>query len=115
MFSPEATIGLKDIPSAGELARPSNVNAQFDKAKTTVKISWDAVEGASYYDVSLEGHDSYDSYWTIFKVIKTVPATQTECVYAEAVAGPYIYIKVAARDSDFSDSCRWSKDFVLEL
>ena len=42
---------LVEVFPAGELDRPRNVTLTLNEEKTNAQISWDAVEGASYYDI----------------------------------------------------------------
>ena len=105
---------LEDIPLEGELARPNNFKASFNKEKTAITISWDAVEGASYYDINIR-EDKLNFYEPGLNILKTVPAEKTEFVYTGALPkNKKIIIKVAARNSDFSNNCRWSWEITLD-
>lgn len=105
---------LGDVPPAGELARPGNTRASINNTKTAITVNWDAVQNAAYYDICFEFMNSYSPVVEL-RVVKTVPVSQTEFVYTEALPGSKVIIKIAARNSDFSDSCRWSKDIILSL
>lgn len=116
VMSDYATISfktLKDIPPSGELARPGNIQANFNQAKTSISISWDGVEGAAYYDVNLKSDELY-FHAPRLNVLNTVAAPKTECIYSGFLPESRIVIKVAARNSDFSDSCRWSYEVEVK-
>ena len=112
-YAKKAFKTLADIPPEGELARPANFKPVFNSDKSAITITWEAVQGAAYYDICFECETGY-SPGTLLKVIKTVPASETQFVYNEALPGRRIIIKIAARDEDFSNSCRWSKEVMLE-
>ena len=112
-YAKKAFKTLADIPPEGELARPANFKPVFNSDKSAITITWEAVQGAAYYDICFECGTGY-SPETLLKVIKTVPASETQFVYNEALPGRRIIIKIAARDEDFSNSCRWSKEVMLE-
>lgn len=103
---------MDEIPE-GDFARPTNIQARFNEDKSAITVSWDAVEGAAYYDINfifLEGY-SPEKY----KIVKTVPASQREFIYTGTMYGKAVNISIAARNFDFSDSCRWSREVLLEL
>ncbi len=104
---------LMDETPEGEIARPSNVTASFNKDKSAITVSWDAVEGAFYYDINFEFSESYSP--AKYKIPKTVPASQTDFTYEGTLYGNYVNISVAARNSDFSDTCRWSREIRLKF
>ena len=104
---------LIDQTPQGQLARPANVKALFNDKKTEISISWDAVEGAAYYDISIECYDDVSPAARL-KLINMVPASQTKFVYTGPFPGTKIFIKVAARDSNCADTCRWSREVLLE-
>lgn len=104
---------LKDIPPSGELARPGNVKARFNQDKSAITINWDAVEGAAYYDINIKTDELY-FHAPRLNVLKTAAAPKTECIYSGYLPESRIVVKVAARNSDFSDSCRWSYEVELE-
>ena len=104
---------LKDIPPSGELARPGNIQASFNQDKSAITINWDAVEGAAYYDVNIQTDELY-FHAPRLNVLKTAAAPKTECIYSGYLPESRIVVKVAARNSDFSDSCRWSYEVELE-
>lgn len=104
---------LLDATPEGELARPTNIKASLNKDNSTITVSWDAVEGALYYDLNFEFFEDYSP--AKYKIVKTVPASQISFTYTGTLYGKYVNISVAARDSDFSDSCRWSKEVNLEF
>ena len=104
---------LPEVIPEGELKRPENVQIEVDSEKPCVKVSWDAVEGAVYYDIYLKYAINRD-YMPDDKVLitRTVPASQTfvEDSSMSGLGDVYAaWYKVAARNSDFSDPCRWSK------
>ncbi|MCR5766178.1 MAG: fibronectin type III domain-containing protein [Treponema sp.] len=116
VMSDYATISfktLKDIPPSGELARPGNVKASFNQDKTAISISWDGVEAAVYYDVNLKSDELY-FHAPRLNVLNTVAAPKTEYIYSGFLPESRIVIKVAARNSDFSDSCRWSYEVEVK-
>jgi hypothetical protein len=104
---------LKDIPPSGELAKPGNVKANFNKDKSAIIISWNAVEGAAYYDINLKSDELY-FHAPRLNVLNTVAASKTEYIYSGFLPESRIVIKVAARNSDFSDSCRWSYEVEIK-
>lgn len=104
---------LKDIPPSGELAKPGNVKASFNKDKSAIIISWNAVEGAAYYDINLKSDELY-FHAPRLNVLNTVAASKTEYIYSGFLPESRIVIKVAARNSDFSDSCRWSYEVEIK-
>ena len=104
---------LPDVPAEGELARPNNVKARYNEDKSAIIISWDSVEGESYYDINLR-EDKMIYYSSGLNVLKTVAAEKTELIYDGRIPDNKIIIKVAARDSDFSDTCRWSYEVYLD-
>ena len=104
---------LLDETPEGELARPTNIKASLNKDNSTITVSWDAVEGASYYDLNFEFFEDYSP--AKYKIVKTISASQTSFTYTGTLYGKYVNISIAARDSDFSDSCRWSKEVQLKL
>jgi hypothetical protein len=104
---------LKDIPPSGELARPGNVKASYNQDKSAINISWDGVESAAYYDVNLKSDELY-FHAPRLNVLNTVAAPKTECIYSGFLPKSRIVIKVAARNSDFSDSCRWSYEVEVK-
>ena len=106
---------LADVVPENELARPKNVKGAFNDNKTALTISWDAVENAVYYDI-------YIDYTVIHRATPpdsnaifeyTVPATQTTLTVDNIPEFKKVNIKVAARNKNFSDSCRWSKDIWI--
>lgn len=101
---------IDEIP-AGEFSRPQNITASLNNEKTAITVGWNAVQGASYYDLNFEFVESYSP--VKYRIVKTVPAGQTEFTYTGTMYGNGVNIKVAARNSDFSDSCRWSKEIYL--
>ena len=104
---------LEDIPPQGQLARPNNIQAVFNEDESAITISWDAVTEAVYYDIDIESYETYMP-GVVFKTRKTVTASKTQLIYTDKMLGTSIIIKVAARNSDFSDSCRWSKEVCLD-
>lgn len=98
---------LEDVPPEGELARPNNVVAKYNKDESTITISWDAVKDAAYYDINIKDENPY-YYGPGLDIVKIVPAEKTEFVYKDSIPTNKMVIKVAARNSDFSDACRWS-------
>ena len=105
---------LPDVIPQDGFARPVNVNAKYDSKKKILTVSWDAVEGAAFYDISIEYTTKKSYRPNTYKLVNTVSATQTS--YTETnILGDEVWIKVAARNKDFSDSCRWSNDFYLKL
>ena len=104
---------LDETPD-GQFARPANITASLNQEKTEITVGWDSVEGASYYDVNFEFEEGYAAP-VKYRIAKTVPASQTEFVYKDTMYGNAVNIKVAARNSDFSDSCRWSKEIHLSI
>ena len=104
---------LPDVPPEGELGRPNNVKARFNEDKSAIIIIWDSVEGASYYDINLK-EDKVIYYSPGLNILKTISAEKTELVYTGTIPKNKIIIKVAARDSDFSDTCRWSYEVYLD-
>jgi hypothetical protein len=104
---------LEDVPPEGELARPNNVVAKYNKDESTITISWDAVKDAAYYDINIKDENPY-YYGPGLNIVKIVPAEKTEFVYKDSIPTNKMIIKVAARNSDFSDTCRWSYEVSLE-
>ena len=107
---------LIEVIPDGELDRVKNVKASINEAKTTVNISWDAVAEASFYDIVLEYIEEYS--WQpdeIYTITKTVSASQTSIVDTNVGLGKKLHIKVAARNFEFSNECRWSKDLYFSL
>lgn len=104
---------LMDETPDGEFARPTNIKASFNKDKSSISVTWDAVEGASYYDINFDFGESYSP--VKYRIPKTVPSSQTEFTYTGTIYGSYVNISVAARNSDFSDSCRWSREIRLNF
>lgn len=104
---------LMDETPDGEFARPANVTASFNKDKSSITVTWAPVEGASYYDINFDFRERYSP--TSYKIPKTVPASQTEFTYTGTMYGSYVNISVAARNSDFSDTKRWSREVRLEF
>ena len=104
---------LKDIPPSGELARPGNVKASYNQDKSAINISWDGVEAAAYYDVNLKSDELY-FHAPRLNLLNTVVAPKTEYIYSGFLPESRIVIKVAARNSDFSDSCRWSYEVEVK-
>lgn len=111
---------LQEVIPAGELKRPENVKIETIPKKSTVKISWDAVEGAAFYDINLTYITDY--YWEgpdrEFEITRTVPASQTfleDSSMSSLNNVDVIWYRVAARNSDFSDPCRWSKNKSIML
>ena len=107
---------LADVVPENELARPKNVKGVFNDKKTALTVSWDAVENAVYYDIYLDytvkHRDTPPDDDVLFYY--TVPATQTSYTIENILEFNKISIKVAARNKDFSDSCRWSKDVYIK-
>ncbi len=104
---------LMDDTPEGEFARPANFSASFNEDKTAITVSWNAVEGASYYDISF---DFYEAYSPVnYNIVKTVAAGQKDFTYTGTMYGKFVNISVAARNSDFSDSCRWSRVIHLKF
>ena len=104
---------LMDQTPEGEFTRPSNITASFNKDRSAITVSWDAVEGAFYYDINFEFGESYSP--VKYRIPKVVPASQTDFTYAGTLYGNYVNISVAARNYDFSDSCRWSREVKLDF
>ena len=104
---------LMDETPDGEFARPANIKASFNKDKSSITVTWDPVEGASYYDINFDFGERYSP--ASYKIPKTVPASQTEFTYIGTMYGSYVNISVAARNSDFSDTCRWSREVRLDF
>ena len=102
---------LMDDTPEGELARPTNITASFNEDNSALKVTWGAVEGASYYDLDFEF--SYPYSPETIKILKTVPASQTEFTYTGTMYTNVVSLKIAARNSDFSDTCRWSKELIV--
>lgn len=107
---------LPDVTPEGEFNRPQNVKPVFNAEKNELTVSWDAVPDAAYYDIYLEYVYSYrapppDKHTGY---VFTVPATQTTFTDKPQLSKE-VCVKVAARNKDFSDSCRWSKDIFLKL
>ena len=105
---------LVEVFPAGELDRPRNVTLTLNEEKTNAQISWDAVEGASYYDIKCTYTVNQDS--TQEKTV-TIGADQTS--FTDTGINKYSVIEycVAARDSDFSnidEKLHWSKTVRLE-
>ena len=100
---------LDDVPPQGELARPGDLKAEFNSAHDAIIVSWGAVQGAVYYDICIEG--SYgNTPKPEFRLVKTIPASQTKYSYTGPFGGMDISFKIAARNSDLSDTCRWSRE-----
>lgn len=100
---------LVELFPAGELARPRNVTLTLNAEKTNAQISWDAVEGASYYDIKCTYTVHQDS--TQEKTV-TISADQTSFIDTGINKYSKIEYCVAARDADFSnlnEKCHWSK------
>ncbi len=100
---------LVEVFPAGELGRPRNVTLTLNAEKTNAKISWDAVEGASYYDIKCTYTINPDSTQE-----KTVTVTADKTSFTDTGINKYSKIEycVAARDADFSnlnEKCHWSK------
>ena len=104
---------LMDETPDGEFARPTNIKASFNKDQSSISVTWDAVEGASYYDINFDFGESYLP--VKYRIPKTVPSSQTELTYTGTIYGSYVNISVAARNSDFSDTCRWSREIRLNF
>ena len=107
---------LVEVLEEKELFRPKNLKAEINSDKTTLTVSWEAVEDAVYYDVYLEYVLKYRGPEPDKEIsfIYTVPATQTSFKDDSVPLFKKVSIKVAARNKDFSDSCRWSKYIWLE-
>ncbi len=107
----------KEVP-AGELARPRHVTLTREADGTGIKINWDAVEGAAYYNIKC----SYimqlsDGDETVKEKTVTVSAEQTSYTDTEINGYNVIQYSVAARDADFSnigDKLHWSKTVNLK-
>ena len=111
---------LPEVIPAGELKRPENVQIKIDSQKASARVSWDAVEGAAYYDINLKYITDYyyDIPETVIEINRTVPASQLFVEDSSMTSFKdvdVIWYKVAARNSDFSDPCRWSKDEYIRL
>lgn len=103
-----------EVPE-GEYARPHNIMLAFDDAKKNITVTWDAVEGAEYYDVSLTYAQKYDYRPDEnFVIVYTVSASEKSITVPNRKLGQVVKCKIAARDSSFSDTCRWSKPVSLE-
>lgn len=97
----------------GQLKRPANVKVEYTTEKTGIKVSWTPVENAVYYDIKC----SYRSYPSdsdsephiISERIITVPASQHYAVDNILNKGDVTYYSVTARNTDFSNTCWWSK------
>ena len=107
----------EDEAPAGEYARPHNIKLVLDDTKKKITVSWDSVEGAVYYDVVLEYTQKYDYRPDeSFVIMYTVSATQTTSITVpNRKLGQLVNCKIAARNSHFSDTCRWSKPVALKL
>ena len=100
---------LVEVFPAGELGRPRNVTLTLNAEKTSAQVSWDAVEGASYYDIKCTYTITPDSTQE-----KTVTVTADRTSFTDTGINNYSKIEycIAARDSDFSninEKCHWSK------
>ena len=111
---------LQEVIPAGELTRPENVKIEVNKEESKVKVSWDAVEGAAYYDIDLSYVTDY--YYDMpdreVTIIRTVPASQTfieDSTMSSLSDVDVVWYRVAARNSGFSDPCRWSKNQYIRL
>ncbi len=111
---------LQEVIPQGELKRPENVRIEIFKEQSKIKIQWDAVEGAAYYDIDISYVTDY--YYgvpdRIVDIAHTVPASQTflEDLSMSSLSDvDVIWYRVAARNSDFSDPCRWSKNQYIRL
>lgn len=104
---------LMDPTPEGEFARPSNITASLNEDKSAIKVSWAAVEGASYYDINFVFSESYSP--VKYRIPKTLPSSQTDFTYTGTMYGNSVNISVAARNSDFSDTCRWSREVLLKF
>lgn len=106
----------EDVTPAGEYARPGNIKLTLDDAKKYITITWDPVEDAVYYDISLEYVQKYSYMPDQNAVIQyTVSASQTSITVSNRALGQTVQCKVAARNSTFGDTCRWSKPVALKL
>ena len=109
-----------DSPApAGELQRPANVKAEYTAGKTGIKVTWNPVDNAAYYDIKcsyrLYPSDSDSGPKIISEKIITVPASQNNAVDNTLNKGDVTYYSVAARNADFSNTCWWSKSIRIKL
>lgn len=100
-----------DIAPEGGFIRPRNVKIQLDDSNK-IKLSWDPVENAVYYDIELEYQTSKQEN---IPIKYTVSAVSTEFIVENLKYGNAVVCKIAARNSDLTDSCRWSKPVSLEI
>ena len=109
-----------DSPApAGELQRPANVKAEYTAGKTGIKVTWNPVDNAAYYDIKcsyrLYPSDSGPGPQIISERIITVPASQLYAIDNQLNKGDVTYYSVAARNADFSNTCWWSKSTRIKL
>ena len=109
-----------DSPApAGELQRPANVKAEYTAGKTGIKVTWNPVDNAAYYDIKcsyrLYPSDSDSGPYVISEKTITVPASQHSAIDNQINKGDITYYSVAARDADFSNTCWWSKSTRIKL
>ena len=102
----------EDIAPQGEFKRPGNVKLQFDETKEKIQISWDAVENVSYYDIKLEYQNRGSNS---FPITYTVSADKTSFIAENLKYGETVTCCIAARNENFTDSCRWTKLVSLKL
>ena len=99
---------------AGEFAPPKNVKLTPNEEKTNVTITWDAVEGAAYYEIKCcyEFYSSEEEKYVTQERIVTVNADQTS--FTDTGINEYyesVYC-VIANDENFSntgDKLHWSE------
>lgn len=100
---------LDPVPE-GEYARPTNLNAVKNQNDSSITISWDSIDDASYYEIKFR----FICDEQTIVINKIIAADQCEYTYTDSLPGDSIYINVAARNSNFSDTCRWSKTIRLK-
>lgn len=110
---------LDNPAPAGALQRPANVKAEYTASKTGIKVSWNPVDNAAYYDIKcsyrLYRSESKNGPKVISEKTITVPASQLSVIDDQVNKGDVTYYSVAARNTDFSNTCWWSKSTRIKL